>query len=116
MIAHIVLFQPRPDLTDDERTDMLAALIDAAKGIPQVRHFRVGRRITHGLPGYEQVMRDDYAFAAIIEFDTVDGLKSYLAHPSHERLARHFASSASRALAYDYEVSDAADAAHLFRP
>ena len=94
---------------------MIAALTDAATGIPQIRQFRVGRRITHGLPGYEQLMCDDYEFAAIIEFDTLDALKAYLAHPSHERLGKHFATSASRALAYDYQVSDAADAAHLIR-
>ena len=47
-------------------------------------------------------MRDDYEFAAIVEFDDMEGLKSYLAHPSHAAIGRHFMASAARSLAYDY--------------
>ena len=65
--------------------------------------------MTHGLPGYEQMMRDDYEFAAVIEFDDVDALKAYLAHPSHSAIGRHFTASASKSLAYDYVMVDAAE-------
>ena len=61
----------------------------------------------------EQLMRDSYDFAAIIEFDDLDGLKSYLAHPSHESIGRHFTASAARSLAYDYTLVDAAAASQL---
>lgn len=113
MIAHIILFQPRADLSSDARRALLESLTAAASGIPAVRRFRVGRRITHGLPGYEQMMRDPYEYAAIIEFDDVDALRAYLAHPAHLAVGEHFTSSAAAALAYDYEMADAADAAAL---
>ncbi len=113
MIAHVILFSPRPELTAEDRRGLLNALVAAASGIPSIRGFRVGRRVTHGLPGYEQMMRDDYEFAAIIEFDDLAGLTAYLAHPSHESLGRHFTASASRSLAYDYAMAEAADAAGL---
>jgi hypothetical protein len=107
MISHVILFTPRPGLTPVERRALLDALAGASAEIPSIRNFRVGRRVKHGLPGYEQVMRDDYEFAALIDFDDLDGLKAYLSHPSHATLGRHFVESASRSLAYDYALVDA---------
>jgi hypothetical protein len=106
MIAHVVLFEPRPDLSDADRASLLDGLRAAADAIPAIRRLQVGRRVLHGLGGYEQAMRDAYSFAAIVEFDDVEGLRSYLAHPAHERIGRHFTESALRALAFDYDVVD----------
>lgn len=113
MIAHIVLFEPRPDLTETDRNSLLEGLREAARDIPSVRQLRVGRRTRHGLPGYEQAMCDEYSYAAVIEFDSLDGLRSYLAHPGHDRVGRHFAESSVRALAYDYELVDISAASEL---
>jgi hypothetical protein len=113
VIAHVILFSPRPDLTPEARRELLEALAAASTLIPSIRKFRVGARMKHGLPGYEQMMQDDYGFAAIIEFDDLEGLKTYLAHPSHEAMGRHFGESASRALAYDYSLVDAVDVRQL---
>ena len=113
MIAHIILFTPRDDLSKSAQRDLLTALTAAAANIPSVRRFRLGRRVRHGLPGYEQMMRDDFSFTVIVEFDDIEGLKAYLAHPSHATVGRHFSASASRSLAYDYEMVDARDAESL---
>ncbi|MEP6914302.1 MAG: Dabb family protein [Acidobacteriota bacterium] len=113
MIAHVILFSPKDDLSPDARRLLLEALVAASAGIPSIRKFRVGRRIKHGLPGYEQMMADDYEYGAIIEFDDVEGLKAYLVHPSHAAVGRHFSASASRSLAYDYAIVDASDAQQL---
>jgi hypothetical protein len=113
MIAHVVLFSPKAELSDAERGALLDALVAAAGNIPSIRRFRVGKRVKHGLPGYEQMMRDDYEFAAIIEFDDLNGLKSYLGHSSHTVIGRHFTVSAARSMAYDYELVDASDVSRL---
>ena len=113
MIAHIILFSPKPELSDDARRDFLDALVAASSTIPSIRRFRVGRRVKHGLPGYEQMMREDYEFAATLEFDDLGGLTTYLTHPSHEALGRHFIASAARSLAYDYAMVEPADAGSL---
>jgi hypothetical protein len=110
VIAHIVLFEPRPDLSDADRRELDEGLRAAAREIPGIRRLRVGPRVTHGLPGYEQMMRDSYSFAAVIEFESIDDLRAYLVHPLHERLGRHFIASSVRALAYDYCLADAGDA------
>ena len=107
MIAHVILFSPKPDLPDLERRALLEALVAAAEGIPSITRFRVGKRVKHWMPGYEQLMREDYEFAAIVEFENIEALKVYLAHPSHAAIGRHFMASASKALAYDYTLVEA---------
>ncbi len=110
MIVHVVLFEPRVDLAQADRARLLEDLQHAAAAIPSVRRFRIGRRLRHGLPGYEQGMEKDYQYAAVIEFDDRAGLETYLRHPAHEAIGRHFTTSAAHALAYDFDMSDAANA------
>jgi hypothetical protein len=107
MIVHVVLFSPKPDLSAADRTAALDALQSVSKNIPAIKRLRIGRRMKHALPGYEQMMRDDYEYAVFIEFDDVEGLKAYLQHPAHRAAGHHFSASASKALAYDYEVAEA---------
>ena len=113
MIAHVVLFAPRPGLPEAERRAVLDALTRAAAEIPSIRRFRVGRRIRHGLPGYEQAMRVDFEYLVMIEFDDEAGLRAYLQHPSHAAAGAHFTTSSAAALAYDYEIVEASDATRL---
>ena len=104
MIAHVILFAPRPDLSVRERLEILDAFRTAAENVPAVRGVRIGRRVRHGLPGYEAAMREDYEYLAILEFEDLEGLKAYLGHPAHAGAGRHFGASAAAALAYDYTV------------
>jgi Stress responsive A/B Barrel Domain len=106
MIAHVILFQPKSDMAPHERQAALDALAAAALEIPTIRRFRVGRRVRHGRPGYEQAMREDFEYAVIVEFENVDGLTAYLAHPGHDAIGPHFTRSVAAALAYDYELTD----------
>lgn len=104
MVMHVVLFRPKAGIAEADRTAMFAALNSAATEIPTVRRFHVGRRVTHGA-AYEMGMPQDFPFAAIIEFDDLGGLQTYLSHAAHDRLAALFYSLQEAALAYDYEVT-----------
>jgi hypothetical protein len=103
MIIHVVLFRLKPNLTDDERDALAAALTRAAQEIPSIRRARVGSRVIMGRP-YEQLMTTDYSFAAMLEFDDRDGLRAYLDHSAHEQLAHRFYASVEQALTYDFEM------------
>jgi hypothetical protein len=105
MIAHIVLLQPRPDLTEAQRGAALDTLKRAAGEVPEIRSLRLGRRVTHGLPGYEQQMTQDYEFALIIEVDDVPALTRYLKAPAHRALGELFSTATVAALAYDYDMA-----------
>ena len=113
MIAHVVLLQPRATLSADQRREALATLTREALQIPEIRRFRIGRRVRHALPGYEQQMAQDYEFALIIEFDDVEALTRYLRAPAHGALAHLFASATDAALAYDYEIVEPTAASTL---
>lgn len=109
MIVHIVLFRPRAGLTVEERSELVEAYCRALRDIPAIRRSRFGRRVTHGRP-YERSMTEPYEFAALLEFDDVDGLQRYLEHPAHAELAGRFFASLESALMYDYEVEDDGEA------
>ncbi len=105
MVAHIVLFRPKADITPSDQQAMFHALQAAAAGIPSVRRFHVGTRLTHG-PGYEQLMTEDYPYAAVIEFDDLAGLQSYLQHPAHQHLGELFYRLLDAGMVYDYEMGN----------
>ena len=113
MIAHVVLLQPKPGMTDAERRAALDALAHAAANVPEIRRLKIGRRVRHGLSGYEQLMTQGFEFALFIEVDDVDALKRYLAAPAHAALGHLFATATTAALAYDFELADPGDAARL---
>jgi hypothetical protein len=106
MIAHVVLFKPMPSLSAERQTAILEALNAAVTHSPTVRGCRVGRRVRHGSPGYEQAMREDYQYLLVLEFDDVEGLRQYLEHPTHAALGDFFSNAADASLAYDYEMLD----------
>ena len=109
MVAHVVLFTPKPDLDAAARLRLVEAFQQALREIPSIRRAHIGRRVKHGRP-YEQLMSVDYEYAAILEFDTVAGLTAYLAHGAHDALGARFFDAFEVALMYDYEMqSGAAD-------
>ena len=73
MITHVVLFRPRADLSTEQRAGLADAMRTAIGSIPSIRRARIGRRVTVGRP-YEQLMRVDYEYAAILEFEDLAGL------------------------------------------
>jgi len=104
-VTHLVLFRPHPTLTAEQRQGLADALLHALRDIPSVRRARVGARITHGR-GYEALMRTDYPYIAMLEFDDAAGLMAYLAHPAHTALGNRFFESFEEALIYDFNVED----------
>ncbi len=102
---HIVLFRLRSELSAAERDALVLTLSTACREIPSVRRCRIGRRYLHGRP-YEQAMREDLPYAAIIEFDDHAGLKTYLEHPAHDELGSRFTAAIDARLIYDFEMQD----------
>lgn len=113
MIAHTVLFQPGASVGPETKAAILESLTRAIRQCPTVRACRIGRRIRHGLPGYERQMREDYQYLLILEFDDIEGLRAYLEHPSHTAIGRFFTSAAAASLAYDYQMVDLGEAEKL---
>jgi Stress responsive A/B Barrel Domain len=103
MVAHIVLFRPKPETSEADRQAMFDALRIASTEIPSVRQFHVGQRVQHG-SAYENLMAEDYPYAAVVEFEDLDGLNAYLSHPRHDKLGELFYALLEAALVCDYEM------------
>jgi hypothetical protein len=103
MIAHVVLFRPKADLSSDQRRAFIAALEHALTNIPLVKHARVGRRLTLGRQ-YDQQNVQDFPFAAIIEFENEGDLRAYLEHPAHQMLGAQFYTTSEAAMVFDFEL------------
>ena len=89
MIAHVVLFRPKPGLSDAERRTFADALQHALTRIDLIRRVTIGRRVTLGRL-YDQQNAVDFPYAAILEFETEGDLRAYLDHPAHVNLGRQF--------------------------
>ena len=103
MISHVVLFRPKPDLSNADREGLVAAFERAVRDIPTVRGVRAGRRVTHGA-GYEQQAPDIVDFLIVLDFDDLDGLQAYLQHPAHIELGERFNQAFSAGLVYDFAL------------
>jgi hypothetical protein len=105
MVAHVVLFKPKPSLDASARRRLVETFQQAVREIPSIRRAHIGRRVTHGRP-YEQLMTVDYEYAAILEFDSVADLTAYLTHQAHDALGALFFEAFDVALMYDYEMTE----------
>jgi hypothetical protein len=114
VIAHVVLFEPRRDLSPAQREAFADAFRHALTAIPQVRRARVGERKNLGRL-YDQLNVRDFPYVALIEFDNEADLRAYLDHPAHGDLGRLFYETSQGALVYDFELSEGEDADHVFR-
>jgi Stress responsive A/B Barrel Domain len=103
MVAHLVLFTPRPDLPPTEQDALITAFDRAIRSIPDVRDVRIGRRVTHGA-GYEAAAGAGVDILVLIDFDDVESLRRYLAHPAHADLGRRFNEALGAGIVCDFEV------------
>jgi hypothetical protein len=104
MLVHVVLFRPRPDVTDAERDALLDAMREAAAGIESVRGFRIGQHLDPAVP-YVRGGFPAFPWVALLEFEDHAGLQAYLAHPLHRALGERFNAAAEDALIYDYTIT-----------
>ena len=109
LIAHVLLFRLRDDLSSADEHALVEAYAAALRDIPSIRRAHVGRRIFVG-GSYEAAMRTDYPYAAILEFDDAAGVRAYLDHPAHAEIGTRFAGASAERLVYDFELLADAEA------
>jgi len=108
LIAHIVLFRLRPEVSLEERRLLIDAWASALNDIPTIRRAHVGQRVRIGR-SYESLTRLDFPYAAVLEFDDVDALRAYLDHPAHAAMATRLFAAIAETLIYDFEMSAGAE-------
>ena len=107
MIAHIVLFNPKPTTSRELLLSCAQLLERLAKEVPAVVRASAGRSVTID-SGYSRPFGEKtYQNACVIEFDDKPGLLSYLNHPMHRELGRLFWEMCDSAVVLETEMVDA---------
>ena len=106
MIAHIVLFAPKPGLKESEQQSFAQSFQEACRGIPAIRRARIGSILELNAAPALVVGDSPYSAAAVMEFDDYIGLQAYLKHPLHEVLGKLFWQYCGATLVIDAEMGD----------
>jgi quinol monooxygenase YgiN len=107
MLTHVVLFRPKPGLSAEGAASLVAAIERAARDIPSVRRFEVGRQ-TASPPPYVTGPPPDLPYVAMVWVDDRAALDAYLAHPAHQALGAAFQAALGAAQIFDFETADVA--------
>jgi hypothetical protein len=106
MLLHLVLYEPKPGMSAADVSDFENVLLQACTEIPSIRQVRTGKTVDLGI-GYEnRSMGQYFGYAAVFEFESIGGLKSYMAHPAHVALAEQFWKHCERTMILDVEAED----------
>lgn len=109
MIAHIVLFTPKAELTEAERRSFAKSVAATLRQITSIQRATVGRHIDVD-PGYKRTFGDKtYQFAAVLEFSDRAALVDYLRNPLHEDLGRLFWETCAASVICEVESADIGD-------
>ncbi len=107
MLTHVVLFRPKPGLTSTDADALASAIEGAARDIPAVRRFEVGRR-TADAPAYLPGAAPDFPYVAMVWVEDRAALDRYLAHPAHQALGAAFHAALGAALVFDFDTETVA--------
>jgi len=106
VISHIVLFNPKPDVTTDQRRSFALAIRETCRSIDVVSAARIGRAKDINA-GYSRVLGEKtYQYAAVLDFETEEALIQYLQHPLHRELGRLFWETCESTIVIEVEMRD----------
>lgn len=80
MLRHVVMFTLKPEATEAQIADAMAALSALPPMIPEIRSFHVGRDLG--------VNEGNHQMAITADFDDVAGYLVYRDHPEHQKVIR----------------------------
>ncbi|HKW00410.1 MAG TPA: Dabb family protein [Vicinamibacterales bacterium] len=106
MIGHLVLFNAKPEATDEQLRSFARAISEACRQIPSIQRVQIGRRVTVDA-GYPRSFGEKtYNYAAVFEFRDTAALKQYLNHPLHHQLGRMFWEMCEATTVVEVELAD----------
>lgn len=90
MISHIVLFEPKPELTQNDYLLFAQQLGSVLRNVPGVIRAEIGRAVDVDSGQRRNFGGHTYNFSAVITFSGEEDLVAYLNHPEHIELGRLF--------------------------
>jgi Stress responsive A/B Barrel Domain len=100
-VQHIVLFSFPAEPTAEEADEIRSYIAEWTDVIPGIRALRFGSPLfTDRTNGYQ--------FLLYMEFDNLDDMRSYQAHPVHQKFLSWVIDNKITPLAFDYYLTDEA--------
>jgi heme-degrading monooxygenase HmoA len=80
MIDHVVLLQPKAEVTEEEITKVLSHVQGLQETIPGIFETRVGKNLS--------VNHQGYVYGFVMRFTDEEHLEAYTPHPAHQVVSR----------------------------
>ena len=111
MIAHVVLFQPKADVTAAEKAALVSALQDACRDLPGLIDAHIGRAVDIGANYRAGFGETTYEYVAVLEFIDRNGVLTYLRRPEHEAVGALFWKTCEKTTIFDFEIAEVSSSA-----
>ena len=95
-VIHILLIKVKPETTDQQLQEALAALAGLQQKIPGILDVQIHPSLQGGKQG------EDYTHLAAFTFENEERFAAYGPHPTHQTFIREFVPRFSEVLAFDY--------------
>ena len=95
MITHVVLLQPKTEVSNEEITTALEHVKALQKEIPGIIDVQAGRNMSDFNQGYT------YGF--VMCFVNVEYLKAYAPHPMHQKVSQELQHICQKIIDFDIE-------------
>ena len=95
MIDHVVLLQPRTDVTEEEITRILSHVQDLQESIPGIIETRAGKNLS--------VNNQGYGYGFVMRFVNAESLKAYVPHPAHQVVSKELQNICESIIDFDVE-------------
>lgn len=98
MLTHIVCWKYKPETTEEQREEHVAALKNLPNTIPEVLTFSVGRDVLHLERSFDTGLVATYANRAALDV--------YDAHPEHKKVQAIGREIAEKVVSVDFETEE----------
>lgn len=95
MINHVVLLQPKANVTEEEITRVLSHVQGLQENIPGIVEMRIGKNLS--------VNHQGYVYGFVMRFVDEEYLKAYAPHPAHQVVSRELQNICESIIDFDIE-------------
>ena len=96
MIIHIALFKFKPEVSEEEVTNVIEEVRELKKKIPQVVELYAGKNFSKHSQGFTH--------AIVIKFKSKEDIDSYRSHPEHKPIADKLDKMEEDSIGIDFEI------------
>lgn len=95
MITHVVLLQPKPEVTSEEIATALEHVRALQKEIPGIIDVQIGKNMSN----YNQ----GYTHGFVMHFVDIEHLRAYAPHPKHQIVSQELQHICQKIIDFDIE-------------